>query len=351
MTQLYEKLRQHEELWDLFTRKEEYSPRKLDEYEIFNHAYSITKDIRKPAVSEFFIENGLQCSYPEEKQFAVCLTHDVDEIYPPPSHTFLSSLACIKNRDRSRLQEQLFWKKGGRTKSPYRNFSEIMDLEEKYGAQSSFYFLATDADIKRIRYDIEEFREDLGRIVDRGWEVGLHGGYYAYNDLEAISREKERIEKVAGRTVTGYRNHYLRFRVPDSWIDLAKAGFRYDTTLGYNDAIGFRNGMCHPFRPVDRHNAGVMLDILEIPLAIMDVTLFSSMKTYDEALAASKRMVDVVESLHGVITLNWHSNNFNCPFREPWERMYEDLLKYCADKNAWMTTGDHIREWFDGQRG
>ncbi|MEN6517448.1 MAG: polysaccharide deacetylase family protein [Methanospirillum sp.] len=351
MTQLYEKLRQHAELWDLFTRKEEYSPRKLDEYDCFNHEYSENRDIEKPVVSKFLIENGLDCTYPGGKPFAVCLTHDVDEVYPPPSHTILSSLACIKNRQISRLPGQLFWKRDGNINSPYRNFAEIMDLEEKYGAQSSFYFLATDADIKRPRYTIEELQEDLGRIVDRGWEVGLHGGYYAYNDLEAIVREKDRIERVVGRKVTGYRNHYLRFKVPDTWVHLARAGFEYDTTLGYNDAIGFRNGMCHPFHPVDRNNNGAVLDILEIPLAIMDATLISSMKTYDEAMSASKRLVDVVESLNGVITLNWHSNNFNCPFRDLWEKFYEDLLRYCSDKNGWLTTGENIWRSFNCQGG
>ena len=50
----------------------------------------------------------------------------------------------------------------------------------------------------------------------------------------------------------GYRNHYLRFKLPETWKYLADAGFEYDTTLGYSNALGYRNGMCHPFRPYDR---------------------------------------------------------------------------------------------------
>jgi len=37
-------------------------------------------------VSEFLIENGFRARYPENKTFAVCLTHDVDTLYPSLTH-------------------------------------------------------------------------------------------------------------------------------------------------------------------------------------------------------------------------------------------------------------------------
>ena len=186
---------------------------------------------------------------------------------------------------------------------------------------------------------------ELGRIVDREWEVGLHGGYYACNDLEEIAREKGRLEQVLGRKVTGYRNHYLRFQVPDSWEILEKAGFRYDTTLGYPDMVGFRNGMCHPFWPYNLRT-NMEVGILEIPMVIMDVTLFNSTRSYSEAWQMAKALIDTVVSCHGVLTLNWHSNSFGCPFRGSWSRLYEKILQHCDSKNAWMTSGIEICKWW-----
>ncbi len=336
-----QKIRQHEEQWDLYTRKEEYSPRQLDRYERFMYTYSTNKGILEPRVSKYLINNGYEIEYPDGKQFAVCLTHDVDEIYPPLKHTLLSTLTCLKKLDFGGFKQQAFWKLHGKEKSPYWNFQEIMDLEEQYGARSSFYFLATDSDIRRFRYNVDDLEGELGRIVDRGWEVGLHGGYYAYNDLEAILREKDRLERVLIRKVTGYRNHYLRFCVPDSWEILAETGFKYDTTLGYPDMVGFRNGMCHPFRPFNR-NTGTGVDILELPLAVMDGPLFALSGIFQNAWDTLKRCIDTISLQNGVLVVNWHSNTFNCPFKHLWECVYNKLLIYCKQKGAWLTSGEEI---------
>ena len=341
MMSVYEELKQNKELLDLFTRKEEYSLEQSDKYNRFAYAFSSYKNILEPNVSKFLVENGLETDYPENKKFAVCLTHDVDEIYPPLSHTLLSSLYYMKNLNFNGLKDQLFWKIKGKEYSPYWNFKEIMNLEEKYGAKSTFYFLATDKDIRRFRYNIEDLENELVSIVDRDWEVGLHGGYYAYNNLEEMETEKKRLEKVLGKEVIGYRNHYLRFKVPDTWEMLAKAGFKYDTTFGYEDTVGFRNGMCHPFKPFNL-NGNREVDILEIPLIVMDGALFSSVNSFEGAWRTTKRLIDTVEKYNGVLTLLWHSNVFNCPYREKWSKMYEKILKYCYEKNAWMTSGEEL---------
>lgn len=342
---MHEMLRQNRELWDLFTRKEEYFPKQLDKYDRFTYAFSNYKNILEPKVSKFLVENSSKMEYPENKNFAVCLTHDVDDIYPPPSHTLISSLYCMKNFNFNGLKSQLFWKNKGKEFSPYINFKQIIKLEEKYNAKSSFYFIATDRDIRRFRYNIDDLGNELGFIVDKGWEVGLHGGYYAYNNLEEIKKEKNILEKVLGKKVIGYRNHYLRFKVPDTWEFLAMAGFGYDTTFGYSDMVGFRNGMCHPFKPFNL-NSDKEIDILEISLGIMDGSIFSLIKNPGEAWDTTKKLIDTVEKYNGVLTLLWHNNIFNCPFRENWLKFYKKILHYCCEKNAWMTSGKEIWEWW-----
>ena len=345
MLHSYDILRQHEEVWDLYTRKEEYSPQQLDLHGRFPYAHCTHRNILEPTVSKYLMDNGLDVEYPGDKQFAVCLTHDVDEIYPSLNHTLLSSLTCLKGLNFRGFKKQVSWKLHGKEESPYRNFEEIMDLEEEYGACSSFYFLATNSDITRFRYNIEDLESELGQITDREWEVGLHGGYYAYNNLEEILREKNRLEKVLGKKVIGYRNHFLRFQVPDTWEKLATAGFGYDTTLGYSDMVGFRNGMCHPYLPYNLHTDREV-NILEIPMAIMDDTLFESAPSYEKAWMLAKRLIDTVALYHGVICLNWHSESFNCPFKKMREIMYNDILEYCSSKNAWMTSGEKILRWW-----
>lgn len=331
------------ELWDIFTRKEEYSCQHSEYYK----SYYLTRDhnyIVEPSVSKYLVRNGLEVEYPDNKPFAICLTHDVDFIYPPITHTLASSAYLVKALNMDRLKYNILWRMKGKRSSPYINFKEIMGLEEKYGAKSSFYFMTSDRDVTRPVYDIKDLEDELGYIIDKGFEVGLHGGYYTYDNIEEMKKEKSILENVLGKKIIGYRNHYLLFKVPDTWELLAEAGFRYDTTLGYNNAVGCRNGMCHPFKPYNLIT-DKEIDILEIPLNIMDSSLFNNIRPIDKAWEASKNVIDTVEQYHGVVTLLWHNNIFGSAYMRDWARLYNRILSYCHSKNAWMTNAESIYRW------
>ena len=340
-------LKNKPELWDIYSRKEEIEPYTPDKHNRFTAAQSQNKNIANPIVSEYLTNNEFSISYPDDKKFAICLTHDVDELYVPRIHKLANAKYFAGKGKFLSSCKGLVSGSQKNKKSPYWNFSQIMDLEEKYGATSSFYFMATDKDILRFRYDIEDLNGELGNIADRGWEVGLHGGYYAYNDINEISFEKKRIEEVLGKKVVGYRNHYLRFQYPLTLELLEKAGFLYDTTLGYESVIGFRNGMCHPYHPYNP-NKNELMNIIELPMAIMDGALFSMTSDFDNAWIIVKQMIDTVAELHGVLCVNWHSNDFNCPFKENWVKMYERILDYGYQMGAWMTNGNNIANYVKG---
>src|SRR4029077_1674967 len=53
---------------------------------------------------------------------------------------------------------------------------------------------------------------------------------------------------------------------------LADVGLRYDTTLGFPDALGFRGGIARPFRPWDFEREEP-LAVIECPLPAMNAPL------------------------------------------------------------------------------
>ncbi len=332
------------ELWDLFTRKEEYIPKLLDRHSRFPHSISANKDCLDARASVYLTDHGFRANYPDGKRFAVCLTHDIDCLYISKDCILdvLKNLGSQKGARKKLALRMPFYLINQRS-NPIWNFELIMEVEREYGAKSNFFFLATDRDFGRgTNYKIEDLKDDVRHILAEGWDVGLHCGYHSYNNLEEMKKEKLRLENVMGRTVLGCRNHFLRFKVPDTWELLSQAGFKYDATLGYADFAGFRNGMCHPFSPFNL-NTQKEIDILEIPLVIMDCTLFDYMGL-DIATAwkITKQLIDTTAKQGGVITVLWH----NTYMLGENIKYYKKILEYCREKNAWMTSCDDLFDWW-----
>ena len=333
---MHEILRQDPEIWDLFSCKEVYSMPLRDQFGRVPYYTSQNRDIFKPRTSQYLADHGYTIDYPDNANFAVCLTHDIDVVYSSVFSKCLAAFRELKNSNATAAVKFLsqIWSK----RIPYCNFSETMDLEERYGAKSTFFLMAERQGEQDYTYKIEALESEIGEILDRGWEVGLHGGHTTYLDTKEMGLKKARLERITRKPVLGYRNHFLRFIVPDTWEQLSQAGFRYDSTFGYADCAGFRNGMCHPFRPVNL-NTGREIDIMEIPLIIMD-------QTFDRYMALDARgrwditrnLIDATERCHGVITILWHNTYMNTT----WRTLYEKILQYCEEKGAWISSGEEI---------
>jgi hypothetical protein len=350
-SEVYRQLINNPEQWELFTKKEEYNSNNYDEHERFRFSDSKYKDVLNPSISKYLKEKGCSTEYPDNKKFAVALTHDVDDIYVKNKHIFWSLLNLPKNRDFS-LIYHLMYGKINKRKTPYINFKKIIEIEKKYNAISSFYFLANNKDIFGIKYDFEDIQEETFYILEQNCEIGLHTGYYSYDSIDEIKKEKTTMEKIIGKKIIGSRNHVLRFKTPDSWQVLCNAGLLYDTSYGYHDMIGFRNGMCHPFQPFNL-NTNKKIDILEIPLNIQDMTFLMHMKTNaKDSWDHIKNLIDTTERMGGVLTVLWHNWTFCLPaslgglFDKEWTKLYEKILKYCSEKDAWLTNCKEVYDHF-----
>lgn len=335
------------EYWDLFTKNEEYNNNKYDEHKRFRFSDSKHRDVLNPLVSKYLKEKGYSIEYPDNKKFVVALTHDVDDIYVKNKHIFWSLFNLPKNRD-FYVTYRILLGKINKRKTPYLNFKKIIELEKKYDASSSFYFFANSKDIFGIKYDLQDLQNEISYILDENCEIGLHTGYYSYDSTEEIKKEKMKMEKIIGQKIIGSRNHVLRFKTPDSWEVLSNVGLLYDTSFGYHDMIGFRNGMCHPFQPFNL-NTNKKINILEIPLNIQDMTFLMYLKTNAKnSWNLIKNLIDTTEQMGGVLTILWHNWTFCLPaslggiFNKEWTKLYEKILKYCSEKDAWLTNCKEI---------
>ena len=62
---MHDILRQDPEIWDLFTRREEYQNPLRDQYDRFPYYASKDRDIFEPRASRYLVEHGHTPEYPD----------------------------------------------------------------------------------------------------------------------------------------------------------------------------------------------------------------------------------------------------------------------------------------------
>src|SRR5262249_4175443 len=99
---------------------------------------------------------------------------------------------------------------------------------------------------RAVAYQASEIRDEIMDAAARGSELAVHG-IDAWRDADAGRSEIGELTRVTGQITAGVRMHWLYF-AGDSPERLEEAGFDYDSTCGYNDAVGFRAGTSQVFQ-------------------------------------------------------------------------------------------------------
>ncbi|TVM32100.1 hypothetical protein [Oceanidesulfovibrio marinus] len=197
---------------------------------------------------------------------------------------------------------------------------------------------------RAARYDVLSLAPELHKVREAGCEIGLHG-LDAWRDPAAAQDERQRIAQASGETPAGVRMHWLCFDEGSPAV-LDRAGFAYDSTCGYNDAVGFRAGTAIVFRPSGTEN------LLEVPMHIQDMALFNSKymdRNAAQAMDDCMPVADHVLAHGGVLTLLWHMRSV-APERNLGE-FYQELLQILSERATRFATAADIAAWFRGRRG
>jgi hypothetical protein len=271
----------------------------------------------------FFVRKA---RWPDAARLAVCLTHDVDNIERPAEH-----ILKVKDRfdpaDFQKAQKGLI--------SLYDNIDLIREKEDAEGFRSSFYLMSAN-------YPLEKVRASARRLHAKGWEVGLHGDFGTHDSEAEMEKAVERLTEGIGIRPLGLREHYLKFDFGKSWRIMEGAGFDYDTTPGNTDRLGFKLGLATPFHPPDE--AWRPLRLLELPLSLMDTTLWGYLKrTEAEGFEDVKRSMGSVEGVEGLFTLLWHQE----AVRMKGGRIYWEILKRLGvRKGIFVGSGAEVARWW-----
>lgn len=347
--------------------------------------------------------------WPRNAPFALFLSHDIDQIYDRELFRVLADINHVRRiltqgeTGNARLACRRIARALYRPKRTLLDFETILELEGRHGFRSTFFLLHDRYWARqgaRFSFQDREIRQIGQMALAAGCELGVHGGYYRFNHAAAYRESRQAVQDVFGVDPVGIRNHLLRFSYPDTWRAQAEAGFAYDATYGYGSVPGPRSGLAFPFfvpsgarnqesgirnqGPATRapqlaignsystpssilhlpsstpsavvsesagHSQSAtgnrQLDLLELPLLLMDTSLFRYLRLEgDAALEFAWNLIERMARQGALVSLLWHNNFFNEPEYWDWQMVYEKLLERLAALRPWCAPGAEINRWW-----
>ena len=301
--------------------------------------------------------------------FTVCLTHDIDFMGIRHHRLDHSVAGFVVRVFRSLIAApRSGWRKA------LKNFAALLSLPGVYlkrqadfwypldryrqaerDLPSTFFFIPyadrpgkSDAGrsmrtLRAARYRIEEYTEDLRGLESTAREVGVHG-IDSWCDAEDGKAERAVVRNITGRDDLGIRMHWLYFADRSPAI-LEQAGYTYDSTLGFNNAVGYRNGTTQVFRPRGAST------LLELPLNVQDTALLFPSRMHLSEVRAVERcaeLIDTTAHFGGVLTINWHDRSL-APERN-WDEVYRELLIRLRARSPWFARARDAVAWFRSRR-
>lgn len=257
----------------------------------------------------------------------VALTHDVDRIkktYQYITHLYSAITKGMWNN-------ALYQATSVFRKNTYYNFDMLIKDEQKLGVKSTFFFLHETLKFNPFkldnwylslgRYSLEEKKvKEIILWLDRnGWEVGLHGSYLSYDNYELMRFEKQLLESILNHSVAGIRQHHLQM-CEETWVIQKRCGFKYDSSFGLNDKIGFKDEQYIPFAPYSD-------DFKVFPMIIMDNPFSELTNKWDEL----DRIIEICINKNALLVINWHTDHYHPKefpgFRDDYLRIIEECKK------------------------
>lgn len=195
----------------------------------------------------------------------------------------------------------------GRTEDPYATFVDrLAQVRDKVDRMIAFVLTRGEGRFDHAaRIDHPVFVDLLKRLAVLS-EIGLHPSYESSRDERIIAREREQLGKVTGRSITTTRQHFLRWRMPDTFRALIANGFTEDHSIGFSDRIGFRAGTCTPFPWYDLER-DEETQLMLYPFAVMDSALANSTgEGLQKAVGDMKLLSNAVREVNGSFVSVWH---------------------------------------------
>ncbi len=238
----------------LLSRYEEYLPYEKDSYGRFSHKQSLAyqnefleiplvniwiQELKQALILKF---NSIAFKEPE---FKTILSYDIDIAWSYKNKGLLRNIGgFLKDFDVDRLKVML-----GLKKDPFDAYEFMDGLHKDIHTEIIYFFLVAQS-ISKYDKNISPENKEMKQLIastSAKYKVGLHPSWKSNNYQTILNNEKEAIENICGKHISCSRQHYIQFKLPDTFDNLIKSGIEKDFSMGYGSINGFRASFAGSF--------------------------------------------------------------------------------------------------------
>lgn len=265
-----------------------------------------------------------------KREFKVVSTIDVDNLFAY-RHKPLKRIIGGTLRDLSRLDFtgvfERFAVLTGTKKDPFDVYEEASEFCFEQKIPLIYFFLqktSTNYD-RTINPESPVFSDVIKQVKSNFASVGIHPSYYSDADNAMLQQEIDCLSQHAKTPIEFSRQHFLRFDIRKTPVNLIKAGVKVDFTMGFAKQYGFRAGTSLPFYyynfELERQE-----DLLFVPFCAMDGVWTEYKK--DSAQKAQTDLIQLaknIKSLNGIFLTVYHERSFSDHLYKGFGSLYKNI--------------------------
>lgn len=301
----------------------------------------------------------LLAPWPGTHRWAVGLSHDLDIVAAWPLFTGFRLTELARHREFKRATRAILSATVSLPFNPVtRGVKVLLDVEARAGVRSTWFILCgtpTAATFMAgdLTYRPESRRtaDILRRIGAAGHEIALHGSFETSRRPAAFGEQRQRLAALARSPAAGVRQHFVRLRPGATHLEMARAGFAYDASMGFPDRNGFRLGVSDVVPAWDAKRR-VPLELDLVPFAWMDRALskYSAVEDPEIWIAEGLRLAERCRAEEGLWAAIWHPNLVPALGFPGAPQAFEALVEGLGRSQPWFATHRELVAWRQSRR-
>ncbi|MEM7367999.1 MAG: polysaccharide deacetylase family protein [Bacteroidota bacterium] len=217
-------------------------------------------------------------------------------------------------------------------KDPYDTFDELFVLCPPDKTQFFFLLDRHSPFDSRFFPKTPAYRHLMQEIRRKGYRCGIHPSYTTPLNPSRLNSEKEALEAVLGEEITHSRQHFLRYKLPETFRSLQAMGIRDEFSSCLFQSGGFPAGMAQPYPWFDLEK-NEQTDLMLWPTHIMDRSLEQYLGlSPDQALDHFQTIVNGCRIVGGTFVLLIHNDALSESEEwKGWSQTIRSMISYLTN--------------------